>query len=767
MTVFLQQLATETVRMLYLAAPFLLLGLVMAGFIHVLLPSRWIERWMGSRGLGGATLAALVGVPLPVCSCGVVPIAIEMRRKKASDPASLSFLVTTPESGVDSILFTWALMGPVMAIARPIAAFFTALFGAVLAIAYLPPRIDDGAADLPEDTGCDHHSHGHHDHGHHDHDHDGHDHGHDHSHGHHGHDHSHDLTYSKADEALAALAAGWRRLRRFGRRAEGEPSPDIWRKVVKPAFRYGFGELFDDIAFWLGAGLVLAGLLSVILPSDLADRGLGQGLVPMLVMLAVGIPLYMCASASTPIAAALLMKGLSPGAALVFLLAGPATNAASLVVLTRTFGRRFIQIYLLSVILASLICGLALDAFVVALGLEMAVPLVAAEEMTYGWVGIASFVLLVLLLLRAGLRGALRSGWNEAVDGFRALAATAASRGLRLGRRSATVAALALALAAWLAAGLVTIPADSQGFVLTFGAASGEPLGPGLHWTPPPPISRVEVRRVGYPRKADVGFRTDLQTLSQRQLLTRFANPADWHSPVAAMNPDPERATFLTADENLLEMSFSVHYRPKDPRAFFFRFDHGRDFIALYAEAAARRLMASKTLDEVLTSGRRDVEAWIQGAAQTHLDGLGAGVDVVTVRVVDVHPPGQSVYWFRDVSSAWEDMETTIHHAEKQRAEELPRARGRARLIEAQARAEAASRGAEAKGTLQGFAARADAVATAPGILEHLLWIESVERALSGKRKYVIPGDAAQDVTLWHGASRAEDEAPEPGGHRP
>ena len=130
----------EAVYMLYLAAPFLLLGLLMAGFLHVLMPGRFIERWMGRPGMSGVVWAGLIGVPLPVCSCGVVPIAVELKRKKASDAASLSFLTTTPESGVDSILFTWSLMGPVMAIVRPVAAFFTALIGGILAIAYLPVR---------------------------------------------------------------------------------------------------------------------------------------------------------------------------------------------------------------------------------------------------------------------------------------------------------------------------------------------------------------------------------------------------------------------------------------------------------------------------------------------------------------------------------------------------------------------------------------------------------------------------------------------------
>ncbi|MEO1369322.1 MAG: permease, partial [Acidobacteriota bacterium] len=167
------RILTEAVRMLYLAAPFLLLGLLMAGFIHVLMPTRWVERWLGRPGLSGVVKAAIIGVPLPICSCGVVPIAVELRHKKASDPASLSFLTTTPESGVDSILFTWALMGPVMAIVRPIAAFATALVTGVLAIAYLPlSRLGSMGGDDESGEADADHDHRSHDHDHHGHDHD-------------------------------------------------------------------------------------------------------------------------------------------------------------------------------------------------------------------------------------------------------------------------------------------------------------------------------------------------------------------------------------------------------------------------------------------------------------------------------------------------------------------------------------------------------------------------------------------------------------------
>ena len=395
----LQAIADETLRTLLLASPFLLLGLAFAGLLHVLLPTSLIQRWMGRPGLSGVAIAAAIGVPLPVCSCGVVPIAVELRRKGASQPASLSFLTTTPESSVDSILFTWALMGPVLAIARPIAAFFTAFLGGTLAIAYLPSGAAPGPEEAPGgkeqsccDDGCGGDS----------------------------------VTYEDAPAAWKALG-GW-----FRRRRDGDKRPRLWRTVFRPAFRYGFGELLDDIVFWLLLGVLLAGVLGALLPADLAERGLGSGILPMLLMLAIGVPLYMCASASTPIAAALMAKGISPGAALVFLLAGPATNAATVVLLARTFGRRFVQVYLVSVVAGALIAGVALDVLIALFGWHLKTPLVEAPSSTvFDAVEWSSLAILSVFLVLSLLRGSGRQGWRELVQGFTGLLPRGASSGDR------------------------------------------------------------------------------------------------------------------------------------------------------------------------------------------------------------------------------------------------------------------------------------------------------------------------------------------------
>ncbi|MEL7059397.1 MAG: SO_0444 family Cu/Zn efflux transporter [Acidobacteriota bacterium] len=798
--------------MLVLAAPYILFGLAVAGLLHVLLPESLVVRWMGEPGLLGVIRAAIIGVPLPVCSCGVVPITLELRRKGASRPASQSFLITTPESSIDSIFLTWGMMGPVMAIARPIAAFFTAIVGGVLSIASArsvsdltsdilrrpttapESATDDGEslgdiagdhgqadASNPEhshgshERGGDHHDHGEHDHHHH-HDHGEHDHHHHHhhcDHGDHHHDHSHDLTFAGSERARAALRSAFG----FGKRRSADETPDaelapaaadaadaaaskpprLWADLGKPALRYGFGELLDDLAFWLVLGVVLAGVLTAFLPDNLEELGLGEGLLPMIGLLLVGIPLYMCASASTPIAAALMLKGFSPGAALVFLLAGPATNAATVLQLMATFGRRFVQIYVVSVAVGALACGLLLDLFIG--DVDLSETLRFDEEAAPGLFMVVMTVVLLLLLGRSLLlRGAWTIGVLELRDAGRRVWPHV-SGGRQVHPRWLIAGGLLVALVAYGATGFYSVPVGARGYNFVFGALVASDLEPGLRYAPPAPIGRREIRHVAYPRKSDIGFKTDLSMIERRRELTKAAFQDEWHSPVAAMNSIPGQASYLTGDGKLVELNFSVHYRLENPRAFFYGIEHSRDFVNLYAEAAARELVASLRLDELLTERRIEAETRLLNALQEDLDAQGFGIDVETIRIVDLHPPGAAVHAFREVSSAKEDRETAIHHAREDLAARIPRSRGRAVQRVAEAEAEASRRQQEASGESRAFTARAEPFGRHRTILEHLLWIESMERVLADREKLIVPPDTgAEDsrgITFWQQADPA------------
>jgi Predicted permeases len=336
-----------------LLAPFMLIGLLLAGMLHVFIPRHMIQRLMGGKGLLSVITSAAIGIPLPICSCAVVPVSIELRRKGASKPSIMSFLITTPESGTDSILITWGLLGPFMAVARPIASFFSALLAGFFAIGLLRDS-DKNDVGEKEDTGC--------------------------------HDHGGECF----DESYAGIFQCFKR---------------IWS--------YAFKKMADEIVFSLLVGLLLAGLIIVAFPDNLAMYGLEKGVIPMLIMLAASVPLYMCASASTPIAAALIVKGISPGAAMVFLLAGPATNVTTIVMLTKQFGGGFVRIYLACIIAGALISGYVFDYLLVLSGIHI-IPTMSVDSHSiigaFQWV---SALLLIALMVWRFWNGAIRTGVRD------------------------------------------------------------------------------------------------------------------------------------------------------------------------------------------------------------------------------------------------------------------------------------------------------------------------------------------------------------------
>jgi uncharacterized membrane protein YraQ (UPF0718 family) len=293
----------------------------------------------------------------------VLPAAASIKRQGANNGATAAFLIATPESGVDSIAMTYALMDPVMTAARPLSAFAAAVAaGLTENLVAWPKDRGEFSPDLscPVDgccdgVGCDPYVHAHH------------------------------HTF------IQKLAAGQ---------------------------RYAFGELWGDLAGWFWLGLLLAGAVTALMPAQALGNYLGGGIGGMLIMLAVGIPLYICSTASTPIAAAFILKGLSPGAALVFLLAGPATNITSLSVVTGMLGRRAAAIYLAAIALMSVLCGLALDQVYLWLEISPRAAAGQAAEMIPLWGRWAGA--LILIALSAGPLLRIFRGWLDRLAGRRA-----------------------------------------------------------------------------------------------------------------------------------------------------------------------------------------------------------------------------------------------------------------------------------------------------------------------------------------------------------
>lgn len=334
---------TVTWQMLLQAAPYMLFGILAAGLLKVFLKPETVSRHLSGGRFMPVFKAALLGIPLPLCSCGVLPAAATLKREGANRGALTSFLISTPESSVDSIAVTWALLDPVITAARPIAAFITA-FAAGIAVNLMrdSSEITTAAQSYSCGNGCC------------------------------------DTTHVEKDENTPPIGLGSRLLK---------------------GIIYAAGDVWGDIAGWFFLGLLTAGIISAFIPDEFMVGYLGGGMLSMLVMLAAGIPMYICATASTPVAAALVLKGASPGTALVLMLAGPATNITSLTVLYGLLGKRAAAVYLLFIAVFSVTAGLVLDFFYLHLGMSAQAVAGSAGQTIPPYIQTACAALLIILTI--------------------------------------------------------------------------------------------------------------------------------------------------------------------------------------------------------------------------------------------------------------------------------------------------------------------------------------------------------------------------------
>ena len=343
----LQQIIRESWQVLTLSAPLMLFGFCVAGLLKALVSDDFIARHLGKESRTNLFKAALFGVPIPLCSCGVLPAAAGIRKQGASKGATTAFLISTPETGVDSIAVSWALLDPLMALLRPVSAFVTAVVTGQLVRVFDPDRPSDPSQPFAPTVAEDHSS------------------------------------------CCGGHCA-----------SDSEEGQPLFERLTM-GMRFAFGDLFADIASWFFIGTLLAGLIGTFVTTELMDAWLGNPLIAMVAMLAIATPLYVCATASTPIAAALVLKGLNPGAALVFLLVGPATNAAALAVISKILGKRSMILYLVGILLCSFALGLGVDAIYSFTDMTTQWKIGEAEE--HGsFIGTLSAV--ILLLLYAGIR---------------------------------------------------------------------------------------------------------------------------------------------------------------------------------------------------------------------------------------------------------------------------------------------------------------------------------------------------------------------------
>ena len=311
---------------------YLLLGFLFAGILHVLVPQQLFSKYLSKNNWLSVLYATLFGIPLPLCSCGVIPTAMALHKEGASKGSVISFLIATPQTGVDSIIATYSLLGLPFAIVRPVAAFFTSIFAGLVTNVFTSNEKTVKVA----------------------------------------------IQKNKEEQKLS------------------------FSQKIKKVFQYGYVEMMEDIGKMLLFGLVIAGLIAYFVPDNFFTIFKDNTILTMLLILIVAIPMYVCATGSIPIAIALMMKGMSPGTALVLLMAGPAANIASMMVIGKVLGKKTFVIYLITLIIGAISFGLIMDNFLPASWFDVSSFTNVSAEHHKGvfcyFKNICSFILFALLV---------------------------------------------------------------------------------------------------------------------------------------------------------------------------------------------------------------------------------------------------------------------------------------------------------------------------------------------------------------------------------
>ncbi len=328
---FLNELYFITTEM----APYLLLGFFFAGILYLLFPKKRVQQYMGRNRNSAIVNATILGIPLPLCSCGVIPTGLSFYRNGASRGSTVSFLISTPQTGIDSILVTYSMLGLPFALIRPFVALVTGISGGFL---------------------------------------------------------TNRLTRKEKEEQVMGAS-------------DNNTLPSGFFPRVKAMFRYSFVEFLQDIMGWLIIGLLIAALIAVFVPDDFFAGRASNDILEMFVILIAAIPVYICATASVPIAAVLMLKGLSPGAALVLLMAGPATNAATITMIGKVMGRKSLVSYLVSIISGAIIFGFLINTLLPERWFVLPQQMMSHDhEMLPAWLSIGSAVVLVLLIINGYMK---------------------------------------------------------------------------------------------------------------------------------------------------------------------------------------------------------------------------------------------------------------------------------------------------------------------------------------------------------------------------
>jgi uncharacterized membrane protein YraQ (UPF0718 family) len=336
---------------------YIFIGLFFAGLLHVYITSEMVSKHVGKNNFGSVVKASLLGVPLPLCSCGIIPTVMLLKKGGASKGSIISFLISTPQTGIDSIIATYGIMGPFFAIYRPIAAFFSGILGGSLI-----SKLDNTSIKYNEmqNTSC--------------------------SEGCCSCNHENKVNTKKS-----------------------------YKLKIREMFSYAYVEFFNDISVNFLIGIIISAVIAVVIPNNFfAGLNINSGLPAMIIMIIIGIPMYICSTSSIPIAITLMLKGFSPGAAFVFLFAGPVTNAASISILSKVLGKKTVSLYIVITSFLAIIFGLILDLFTLNfMGIDSIISNIPSELNTYSPIKIIVAVIFSCLLIKSLAEKILNLKRNE------------------------------------------------------------------------------------------------------------------------------------------------------------------------------------------------------------------------------------------------------------------------------------------------------------------------------------------------------------------
>ena len=660
----------------YESSVYVLIGFLLAGLLNEFISMAFVAKHLGKPGLKGIIWATLLGAPLPLCSCGVLPAAVTLRKNGASKPATAAFILSVPETGVDSVAITYGLMGPFMAVYRPIVAIVTAISAAIACLFITRHEKDDKY--IGDDIVAHAHDHGH-------------DHGHSHGHDHHDCDHDHHAPITPPDTT--------------------QEKPSV-RARLKSIIGYGFKTVLDDVAFWIFTGLVVTGIMLALLPEDFFTSFVDNDLLLMLLMAVIGIPLYTCASMSTPIAAGLVATGLSPGAALVYLLVGPATSIASLSIVGKLLGRQSMLAYLAAIFCVAIIAGLLLDAIAADEIRQITTEAFKSNDgFIVATIKTASAIVFFLLFLSSLMRKSYRAPISDIKTQSKAI-----YQGMKhVSAVNYTVLAT-LFVALLISLTTFKVGPGQQGMILRFGQVVEANLPPGLYHHYPWPIDATRIIDTSLIRSSYIAESTE---------------------------------TYLTSDENVVSITSVIQYRVNNAYDYAFISEQNTQLLKDMARRILVTELISRPINEIFTTKRLAVEKSYKNHLAKEIAALNQGFELVDARLIHVHSPEEVHYAFRDVSSALEDRQRLMFEADGKAIEAVTNAEGEYAKSIAISTGDAKAAIEVAKGRAESFLPQSQAYHQSPEITRFRLKMEAIEDSFQQPVKYFNTVKNSQSVDLW------------------